>query len=188
MSVRGGVGHGLVRWLAWSPVEQSPDPLGRPDGAGNRGVAGSGHDGPARARTGRGLVVGVAGVEAVAAAGGAVAAVLSGVQDGALVLAAAVAGVAGAVAYLLGEVARGFARGRRWPTGVFVTAQLLVALVALSLGGRGLLTFADNLVIALVTVVSLLLAAGGLVGVWLLASGRTEADPVPGEDDPPPVF
>ncbi len=61
-------------------------------------------------------------------------------------------------------------RGRRWPTGVFVTAQLLVALVALSLGGRALLTAADNPGIAVATAAALVLSAGGLVGVRLLTA------------------
>jgi len=126
-------------------------------------------------------------VEASLAAAGAVAALLSGLRGGSLVLAAAVAGVAAGVAYLLVEAARGFVRGRRWPTGVFVTAQLLAGLVALSLGGRALLTFADNPGIAVTTVVALVLAAAGLVGVSMFAGGRP-ADGAPGAEEPPPVF
>lgn len=141
---------------------------------------------PSRARTGRSVTVLVAGVEAAVAAAGAVTAVLSGVQGGSLVLAGGVAGVAGGIAYLLLAAARGFARGQRWPTGVFVTAQLLIALVALSLGGRALLTFAENPRIGLVTLAALALAAAGLTGVALLATERSgEAGP---DGQPPPVF
>jgi hypothetical protein len=139
-----------------------------------------------RERTGRLLAVGVAVVEAGVAAVGAVVAVLSGLQDGSLALAAAVGGVAGGTAYLLAEAARGFARGRRWPSGIFTTAQLLLALVALSLGGRALLTAVDNPGIALVTVVALVLAATGLVAVYLVAGERPPAGGA--EDDEPPVL
>lgn len=128
----------------------------------------------------------VAVVEALVAAAVAVVTLLSGLQDGSLVLAAAVGGVAAGTAYLLGEAARGFARGRRWPTGFFVTTQILVALVALSLGGRALLTAADNPGIAVVTGGALVLAGAGLVGVRLLAADRSAG----GQDGeaPPPVF
>ena len=146
--------------------------------------------GPGRARTGRSLVVLVAGLEAAVAVVGAVTAALSGVQGGSLVLAGGVAGVAGGVAYLLVEVARAFARGRRWPRGVFVTAQLLVALVALSLGGRALLTFAENPPIGVVTVVALALAAAGLAGVALLGGEPPGAGASSGsgpDEAPPPV-
>ena len=146
---------------------------------------------PGRARTGRSLVVLVAGLEAAAAVIGAVTAALSGLQGGSLVLAGGVAGVAGGVAYLLVEVARGFARGRRWPRGVFVTAQLLVALVALSLGGRALLTFAENPPIGVVTVVALALAAAGLTGVALLGGeppGGGASSGTGPDEAPPPVF
>jgi len=132
------------------------------------------------------VAVVVAAAEAAVAAAGAVTAVLSGAQGGSIVLAGGVAGVAGGIAYLLLEAARGFARGRRWPTGIFVTAQLLVALLALSLGGRSLLTFADNPRIGLVTVAALALAAAGLTGVALLAAERSgEAGP---DGHTPPVF
>jgi len=125
-------------------------------------------------------------VEAAVAAAGAVTAVLSGVQGGSPVLAGGVVAAAGGIAYLLVESARGFARGRRWPRGIFVTAQLLIALVALSLGGRALLTFAENPRIALVTLAALALAAAGLTGVALLATERPdEAGP---DGQPPPVF
>ncbi|MFC3689179.1 hypothetical protein [Aquipuribacter hungaricus] len=140
---------------------------------------------PSRARTGRLLAAGVAGVEALVAAGGAVTALLAGVQGGSLVLAAAVGGVAAGAAYLLLEAARGFLRGRRWPTGIFLTVQVLVALVALSLGGRALLTFADNPGIGVVTVVALALAVAGLVAVSMLATDRAGAADA---EEPPPVF
>lgn len=130
----------------------------------------------------------VAGVEALIAAAGAATALLSGVRGGSLVLAAAVAGVAGGIAYLLLAAARGFATGKRWPTGIFVTAQLLVALVALSLGGRALLTFADNPRIGAATVAALALAVAGLVGVTRIARARS-ADPAGSRaEEPPPVF
>lgn len=157
------------------PVEQQPD-------------AGPGpHDGApgGRARAGRLLTVVVASVEALVAAAAAVLSVLSGLQGGSLVLGAAVGGVAAGVAYLLGEVARGLARGLRWPTGVFVTTQVLVALVALSLGGRSLLTAAENPLISLFTVAALALAAAGLVGLSLLGRARGAGAT---EEEPPPVF
>ena len=157
-------------------MDQIPDPA----------VSGSPAREPSRSRTGMLLAVVVAGVEAAVAAAGAVTAVLSGVQDGSLVLAGAVAGVAGGTAYLLLQAARGFARGRRWPTGIFVTVQLLVALVALSLGGRALLTFAENPRIGVVTLTALALAGAGLTGVMLLARERS-GQPGPTEQ-PPPVF
>lgn len=107
--------------------------------------------------------------------------VLAGLQGGSLPLAAGVAAVALGAAWLLVEVARGFARGRRWPTGIFVTVQLLVALTALSLGSRSLLTLTDNPRIAGLTLLALLVSGAGLLGAVLL--GRTAAGP--GEEDMP---
>lgn len=147
---------------------------------GSGGRVGRGGPGGDRSALGRRLLVGVAAVEAVAAAGAAVVAVVSGTQGGSLPLAIGVAVVAVGVAYLLVEVARAFAQGRRWPRGIFVTVQLLVLLVALSVGAPSLTAPAEAPRIAAVTALALLVAAAGLVGVGL-TGGRDRANGPPGQ-------
>jgi hypothetical protein len=127
-----------------------------------------------QARTGTRLVVGVALLEAVAVAGAAVVAVVSGVQGGSFLLGAGVAVAAAATAYLLVEVARGFARRRRWPTGLFVTVQLLVVLVALSVGAPAVASFVAAPRVAALTLAALVVAGAGLVGVGLISASRSD--------------
>jgi len=146
------------------PVSPSPR-----DGAGAAGDVGG------RARTGRRLVVAVAAVEAVALAGAAVATVLTGLQDGSVLLGVGVGAAAAGTSYLMVEVTRGFAAGRRWPTGIFVTVQLLVALVALSVGAPALLVLASAPRIAIPTLLALGAAAVGLAGVAMLVP-RSQGD------------
>lgn len=124
-----------------------------------------------RARTGRILAVGVALAEAFAAAAGAAVAVLTGLRGGSLPLGLGVGAAAAATAYLLVEVARGFLAGRRWPVGIFVTVQLLVALVALSVGSGALLAIVAAPAIGVPTLLALVAAGLGLAGVALLVSG-----------------
>ncbi|MFC5382515.1 hypothetical protein [Aquipuribacter nitratireducens] len=106
----------------------------------------------------------VAGVEATAALVAAVLALLSGLGSGGWALGAAVAAAAGGVAYLLLRVSAAWWRGRTWQRGIFVTVQLLVALVALSVGSPALLSPGDAPRVALLTGAALLAAVTGLVG------------------------
>ncbi len=78
-----------------------------------------------------------------------------------------------------------FWRHRRWPLGLFVTVQLLVAVIALGQVGaiaaevRAALT-PPSLVAAFVVVASLLAAALGLWAAVRLAQGRQSSPPGPG--------
>lgn len=162
--------------------ELPPDDRPPQDPDGRAGAAGGPRAGEVeRAQLGRRLVVVVAVLEACALLLAAATTVLAGLRGGSLPLAAGVAAAALAAAWLLVEVARGFAKGRRWPTGIFVTVQLLVALTALSLGSRSLLTLTDNPRIGGLTLLALLVAGVGLLGAVLLA--RTAGDA--GDEDMP---
>ncbi len=118
----------------------------------------------------------VAGVEAAALSVGGVLALADGVQGGSLPLGLAVGVVALGLAYLLVRVAVASWHGRTWQRGVLVTTQLLAGLVALSVGSPALAAPQDAPRAALLTAVVLLLAAGGLVGVWLTTRGAVGAD------------
>lgn len=155
-----------------APTGQHPDP----DSSGGPTPGGPG-------ATGRRLCVGVALLEASVLVVGAVVTLVAGVQGGSLPLAVGVAVVTAGVAYLLLEVARAFAAGRRWPTGIFVTVQLLVALVALSVGSRAVLSIAANPVIGGATLAAVLVALAGLLGAGLVGRG-----PQPGPRDDLPVL
>lgn len=123
-------------------------------------------------RAGRLLMVAVAGLEAVAVAAAGVAAAVSGLREGSAALGAGVAAAAVLLAYLLVEIARGLAKGRRWPVGVFVTIQLLTGLVALSVGAPALLAIGASSRIGGLTLAALVVAAAGLSGAVLLGFGR----------------
>lgn len=125
--------------------------------------------------------MGVAAVEALAAAGAGVVAVLAGLQGGSVALAVGVAVIALGVAYLLVEVARAFVQGRSWPRGIFVTVQLLVLLVALSVGAPSFTAPAEAPRIAALTAAALLVAAAGLVGV-AITGGRDRGAGPAGQD------
>lgn len=142
----------------------SQDPPDRSSGATDPGLA--------RARTGRALAVGVALLEAAVAAVAGVVAVVTGLQGGSLVLGLGVGAASAGVAYLLVEVARGFAAWRAWPTGIFLTAQVLVVLVALSVGSRAVLSLLANPVVGGLTLAAVLVGVTGVVGAVLMA-GRT---------------
>jgi hypothetical protein len=131
-----------------------------------------------RARTGRHLAVGVAVLEALVAATAGVVAVVTGLQGGSLALGAAVGVVCGGVAYLLVEIARALWAWRGWPVGIFVTVQVLVVLVALSVGSRAVLSILDNPRVGGLTLVAVLVALAGLVGAFLVA-GSTRRDSSP---------
>lgn len=128
--------------------------------------------GLARARTGRALAVGVALLEAVVAAVAGTVAVVTGLQGGSLVLGLGVGAASAGVAYLLVEVARGFAAWRAWPTGIFLTVQVLVVLVALSVGSRAVLSVLSNPRVGGLTLAAVLVGVTGVVGALLMA-GRT---------------
>ena len=108
---------------------------------------------------------GVAAVEAVSVAGYGVLLLLSGARGDGLLLALALTGVAFGTAVLLLSMARAFLAGRRWPTGGFLTVQLFVLVLAVSLGGPSLLMAADHPRAAILTAVALLVAVAGLVAV-----------------------
>lgn len=122
-------------------------------------------------RSGALLCTVVAGVEAAALVLGGVLALADGVQGGSLPLGLAVGAVALALAYLLGRVAVASWRGRTWQRGVLVTTQLLAGLVALSVGSPALAAPLEAPRAALLTAAVLVLAAAGLVGVWLTTRG-----------------
>ncbi len=128
--------------------------------------------GLARAATGRALAVGVALLEAVVVGVAGVVAVVTGLQGGSLVLGLGVGVAAAGVAYLLVEVARGFRAWRAWPTGIFLTVQVLVVLVALSVGSRAVLSLVDNLRVGGLTLAAVVVGVTGVVGSLLMA-GRT---------------
>ncbi|MGJ7440870.1 hypothetical protein [Aquipuribacter sp. MA13-6] len=138
-----------------------PDP---PSAAADRGLA--------RARKGRALAVGVALLEALVAAGAGVVALVTGLQGGSLVLGLGVGAACAGLAYLLLEVARGFAAWRAWPTGIFLTVQVLVVLVALSVGSRAVLSLVSNPRVGGLTLLAVLVGVAGVAGAVLMA-GRT---------------
>ncbi len=121
----------------------------------------------------------VAGLEAAICAVAAVAFVVSGLREGTVPTAWTLALVALAAAAGLAAVAHGFATGRRWPTGAFVTVQLLIAVIAVSQGARSWLTFTANPPVATVTLGALLLALAGLGVVALGERGRVDGDGQP---------
>lgn len=155
-----------------TPTDATPDPEDRRASPAPPTPTGS-------VATGRRLCVAVALVEAAVLVGAAAVTLLAGARGGSLPLAVGVAVVAAGVAYLLVEVARAFAVGRRWPSGIFVTVQLLVGLVALSVGSPAVLAIAAEPVVGGVTVAAVLLALTGLAGAVLLGRG-----PGPREDLP----
>lgn len=158
----GGGSDGWPAVTVWAMSRDGSAPVGGPDdGAG-----------PGRAQVGRSLAVGVALLEAVVAVVAGVVAVVAGLQGGSLLLGLGVGVAAAAVAYLLVEVARAFGAWRAWPTGIFVTVQLLVVLVALSVGSRAVLEIATNPRIGGLTLLAVLVAFAGLAGAVLMA-GRT---------------
>ncbi|WP_380169109.1 hypothetical protein [Jannaschia sp. R86511] len=132
----------------------------------------AGDPGLARARAGRALAVGVALLEALAVAAAGVVAVVTGLQGGSLPLGLGVGAACAAVAYLLIEVARAFAVWRAWPTGIFLTVQVLVVLVALSVGSRAVLSLLDNPRVGGLTLLAVLVGLTGVAGAVLMA-GRT---------------
>lgn len=131
-----------------------------------------------RALTGRRLAVAVAALEALVVAGAGVTAVVTGLQGGSIALGAGVGVVCAGVAYLLVEVARALWAWRGWPVGIFVTVQVLVVLVALSVGSRAVVTILDNPRVGGLTLLAVLVALAGLAGAYLVAgSTRRGADP-----------
>ena len=108
---------------------------------------------------------GVAAAEAAAVAAYGLLLLLSGARGDGLLLALALTGLAFGTAALLLAMSRAFLAGRRWPTGGFITVQLFVLVLAVSLGGRSLLMASDHPGAATVTAVALLVAVAGLVAV-----------------------
>lgn len=150
----------------------SQDVPDQPSPAADRGLS--------RARRGRSLAVGVALLEAVVAAGAGVVAVLTGLQGGSLVLGLGVGAAAAGLAYLLVEVARGFRAWRAWPTGIFVTVQVLVVLVALSVGARAVLSLLSNPRVGGLTLAAVLVGLAGLTGAVMMTghTRRSGSSPV----------
>lgn len=150
----------------------SQDVPDQPSPAADRGLS--------LARRGRSLAVGVALLEAVVAAGAGVVAVLTGLQGGSLVLGLGVGAAAAGLAYLLVEVARGFRAWRAWPTGIFVTVQVLVVLVALSVGARAVLSLLSNPRVGGLTLAAVLVGLAGLTGAVMMAghTRRSGSSPV----------
>lgn len=107
----------------------------------------------------------VAAVEGVAAAGYGLLLLVSGARADGLLLALALSAVALGTAALLLAMSRAFLAGRRWPTGGFVTVQLFVLVLAVSLGGPSVLMAAEHPRAATLTAVALLLGVAGLVAV-----------------------
>ncbi len=122
-----------------------------------------------RARNGRAVAVGVALAEAAVAAGAGVLAVVTGLQGGSLALGLGVGAAAAGVAYLMVEIARGFRAWRAWPTGIFVTVQVLVVLVALSVGAPALLSLLSNPRVGGLTLGAVTLGLTGMVGAVMMA-------------------
>lgn len=135
-----------------------------------------------RARLGLWLAVLVAAFEGVVVCVAGVAAVVSGLLDGSWVLGLAVGLVALGAGVLLLQAARAFLAGRRWPRGIFVTVQVLLVLVVLSVGAPSLLDVAGSTRIAGLTLAGLLLGVAGLVGVAL--GGAALSGEAPGGTSP----
>jgi hypothetical protein len=122
------------------------------------------------------LCVVVAAVEGVAAAVGALLALLSAGGSGSWPLGVGVAVVAAGVAYLLGRVAFAWWRGERWQRGLFATVQVLVVLVALSVGAPVLLAPAAAPTTFALVAASLVLAGAGLAGAVLAVRAAAAGD------------
>gem|GEM_PF-5989535 len=137
--------------------------------------------GRSRTRTGRALAVGVALLEAAVAAGAGVVAIAAGLQGGSLVLGLGVGAASAGVAYLMVEIARGFRAWRAWPTGIFMTVQVLVVLVALSVGAPALLSLFSNPRVGGLTLAAVLVGLAGLAGAARMAgpTRRTAGPPAP---------
>lgn len=114
------------------------------------------------------------------AAGAGVVAVVTGLQGGSLPLGLGVGVACVAVAYLLVEVARAFAAWKAWPTGIFLTVQVLVVLVALSVGSRAVLSLLDNPRVGGLTLLAVLVGLAGVLGAVLMAghTRRSSSPPV----------
>lgn len=93
---------------------------------------------------------------------------------------AAEAAVAVLVASGLLALAVGIARDRRWPMGLIVTAQLLLAVVALSQIGAVLRAEAQRAVMLTILGAALVCGAAGLWGSLRLAGMRGQPPPAPG--------
>lgn len=133
----------------------------------------------------------VAALEAAAAAAFGIRLLLFTPGSDALLMALVVGLVALGVAAVLAVMCRAFWAGRRWPAGGFITVQVFVLVIAVSVGGPTLISPGRAPMTGAVTAAAVVLAALGLLGV---ASGLTaaaapasdEAAPPEDEDDASP--
>jgi hypothetical protein len=120
----------------------------------------------------------VAAVEALALALGGLLALWDGTRGGSLPLGVAVGATGLGLGYLLARAAVASWRAERWPRGLLATTQVLAGLVALAVGAPTLVAPQAAPVAAALTAGVLVLAAAGLVGVWLVS--REPAEPAAG--------